>query len=61
MDNSQIAHIRILQANCWKSREQVTMHLFGEKELHELDALPRMPCNDELSASAMVVTGPGCR
>jgi len=44
MDNSQIAHIRILQANCWKSREQVTMHLFGEKELHELDARASRAC-----------------
>lgn len=31
--------LRILQANCWKSREQVTMHLFSEKALHEFEIL----------------------
>jgi len=34
-----IDKLRILQANCWKSRERVTMHLFGEKELLDFEIL----------------------
>jgi hypothetical protein len=35
----EINKLRILQANCWKSREKVTMHLFGEKELWDFEIL----------------------
>jgi len=31
--------IRILQANCWKSCERVMIHLFGEKEVRDLEIL----------------------
>lgn len=34
-----IKQIRILQANCWKSREKVMVHLFGEKEVRNLEIL----------------------
>lgn len=31
--------LQILQANCWKSRDEVQMHLFGEKDVQEYDIL----------------------
>lgn len=34
-----LKQIRILQANCWKSREKVMIHLFGEKEVRDLEIL----------------------
>ena len=34
-----LKQIRILQANCWKSRERVMIHLFGEKEVCDLEIL----------------------
>ena len=34
-----IKQIRILQANCWKSREKVMVHLFGEREVRNLEIL----------------------
>ena len=34
-----LKRIRILQANCWKSREKVMIHLFGEKEVRDLEIL----------------------
>ncbi|ODM14238.1 hypothetical protein SI65_10346 [Aspergillus cristatus] len=34
-----LKRIQILQANCWKSREKVMIHLFGEKEVRDLEIL----------------------
>ena len=34
-----LKQIQILQANCWKSREKVMIHLFGEKEVRDLEIL----------------------
>ena len=34
-----LEQIRILQANYWKSREKVMIHLFGEKEVRDLEIL----------------------
>ena len=34
-----LKQIRILQANCWKSHEKVMIHLFGEKEVRDLEIL----------------------
>ncbi|KAJ5543821.1 reverse transcriptase [Penicillium frequentans] len=33
------ATLRILQANCWKSRDKVMMHLFGEEEVQRMEIL----------------------
>lgn len=37
--NCHANRLRILQANCWKSRNEVQMHLFGEKDVQEYDIL----------------------
>jgi len=31
--------VAVTQANCWKSHEKVMIHLFGEKEVRDLEIL----------------------